>query len=410
VTDVYPIHRNDINIYDLQGNLITSSEMEIFNKGIVGHRMESVVFLIFNKLNQEEVIVQERIGDLNYKSAYVPLRLPNEEKLGYLELPYYAKSRNLRDDVTDFMGTLLNVYVFLLLIASLIAIIVANSITKPISVIGERFRRFKLGSNEPLHWEGKDELGALITDYNRMIQQVEESTDKLKKSEREGAWRVMAQQVAHEIKNPLTPMKLSIQYLQYALKSNPDNVIPLIDKVARTLAEQIDNLSQIATAFSDFAKMPKTENKPLDLKSLLESVHTLFLENEQVEINAQLPKSPLYVFADKNHLLRVFNNLISNAIQAIPDDRPGKIDLYLYREGDKAIVKVSDNGKGIADEMKDKVFIPHFTTRSSGMGLGLAMCKDIVEMAEGKIYFHTVVGTGTDFFVELPVIESDEVS
>ncbi|MEZ4951832.1 MAG: HAMP domain-containing sensor histidine kinase [Saprospiraceae bacterium] len=402
VQTLAPIHRMDINVYDLKGNLITSTELDIYNKGIVAPKMGSVAFWAFNRFGRNDKIQEERIGKLEYKSAYVPLRQPNGKIMGYIGLPYYSKQRNLRDDVYEFMGTLLNVYVFLLLIAAGIAILVANNITKPISVIGERFRRFKLGSPEPLVWNTKDELGELIDDYNRMIAQVEDYTEKLKKSEREGAWRIMAQQVAHEIKNPLTPMKLSIQYLQRALKNDPENAPVLFDKVAHTLTEQIENLVQISTAFSNFAKMPKPNNKPLWINELVESVYLLFSENKTVDINIYVPEERYQVFADKNQMMRVLNNIISNAIQAIPDERRGKIEISVFEKGENVVIKVSDNGIGIPDDMHEKVFAPHFTTRSSGMGLGLAMCKDIVEMGGGKIYFKTVPEKGTDFFVELP--------
>ncbi|MCB0663647.1 MAG: HAMP domain-containing histidine kinase, partial [Saprospiraceae bacterium] len=402
VQSLAPIHRMDINVYDLKGNLITSTELDIYNKGIMAPKMGSVAYWALSRFNRNDKIQEEGIGKLQYKAAYVPLRQPNGKIMGYIGLPYYSKQRNLRDDVYEFMGTLLNVYVFLLLIASGIAILVANNITKPISVIGERFRRFKLGTPEPLVWNSKDELGELIEDYNRMIAQVEDYTEKLKKSEREGAWRIMAQQVAHEIKNPLTPMALSIQYLQRTLKHDPENAPQLFEKVTKTLMEQIESLVQISTAFSNFAKMPKPNNKPLWINELVESVFLLFAENKEVEINMFLPEKRYQVFADKNQMMRVLNNLISNAIQAIPDERKGKIDISVFEKGENVVIKVSDNGCGITEDMQDKVFAPHFTTRSSGMGLGLAMCKDIVEMGGGQIYFKTVPEKGTDFFVELP--------
>jgi two-component system nitrogen regulation sensor histidine kinase NtrY len=402
VQSLAPIHRMDINVYDLSGNLITSTELDIYNKGIVAPKMGSVAYWALSRFNRNDKIQEEGIGKLEYKSAYVPLRQPNGKIMGYIGLPYYSKQRNLRDDVYEFMGTLLNVYVFLLLIASGIAILVANNITKPIAVIGERFRRFKLGTPEPLVWNSKDELGELIDDYNRMIAQVDDYTEKLKKSEREGAWRIMAQQVAHEIKNPLTPMRLSIQYLQRALKNDPEHATQLFERVSKTLMEQIESLVQISTAFSNFAKMPKPNNKPLWINDLVESVYLLFAENKKVEINMFLPEKKYQVFADKNQMMRVLNNIISNAIQAIPDERNGKIDISVFEKEENVVIKVSDNGIGIAEDMQDKVFAPHFTTRSSGMGLGLAMCKDIVEMGGGKIYFKTVPHKGTDFFVEIP--------
>jgi len=407
VNAVSPIHRVDINVYDLQGDLITSTEMDIFNKGIIAPKMGGVAYHSLVRQGSSENIQSERIGDLSYKAAYVPLRKPSGKVTGYIGLPYYAKQRNLKDDVYEFMGTLLNVYVFLLLIASTIAIFMANSITRPISVIGDRFKRFKLGTPEPLKWESEDELGELIKDYNRMLEKVAASTEIIKKSEREGAWRLMAQQVAHEIKNPLTPMKLSIQYLQHAIKTNPENVQPLFEKVGKTLTEQIENLVQIATAFSNFAQMPKPDNKPMIVNELVDSVYQLNVKNQDVDFEMQLPKTSLTTVADKNQLRRVMNNVVSNAIQAIPEDRRGKIKISLYEKDNKAVIKVSDNGKGISEDMQAKVFQPHFTTRSSGMGLGLAMCKDIVELANGTLSFETEIGKGTDFFIKLPKVSVD---
>ena len=210
--------------------------------------------------------------------------------------------------------------------------------------------------------------------------------------------------VAHEIKNPLTPMRLSIQHLQRAIQSNAPNVKELTSKVTDTILEQIDNLTHIASEFSNFAVMPKAVNEQLCLNDLLTNVTSLFNEHDHVELTLQLPDNRIEVFADKNQLLRVFNNVIKNAIQAIPDDREGKINVILYMAEHRAMVKVTDNGRGISENEKDKVFVPNFTTKSSGMGIGLAMCKNIVESAGGYIWFESVEGQGTTFYIELPVI------
>ena len=308
------------------------------------------------------------------------------------------------------MSTLMNVYVFLLLIASGFAIAVANSITNPIGIIGEKLKQFKLGRrNEPLEWKNQDELGALISEYNMMIKKLEESAEMLAQSEREGAWREMAKQVAHEIKNPLTPMKLSIQYLLHAYKSNPENAEPLLKRVTSTLIEQIDNLAQIASEFSNFAKMPRAENQKININALISSVYDLFNKGSEMDISIHLPIEEFFVYADKNHLIRVLNNLMKNAEQSIPDEREGKIGVELYRRENVAVIKVSDNGSGIPDDKKDKVFVPNFTTKSSGTGLGLAISKNIIESVNGDIYFKTVVGEGTEFFVELPIVEINEM-
>ncbi len=406
------IHRLDINLYDLRGRLIHSSEEDIIDKGILMPQMDAIAFY---KLSREKVpeYIQEKesVGELAYKSSYIPINIKmkdgKDKTIAYMGMPYYSKQRDLRNNISAFMSTLMNVYVFLLLIAGGIAIVVANSITRPIGVIGEKLKQFKLGKrNEPLEWKNKDELGALISEYNNMIRKLEESAKMLAQSEREGAWREMAKQVAHEIKNPLTPMKLSIQYLQHAYRANPDNIEPLLKKVSVTLIEQIDNLAAIASEFSNFAKMPRAENQQFVINTLVSSVYDLFSEgDERSELKLYLPEESYQVFADKNHLMRVFNNLIKNALQAIPDGRKGLVEIHLYRKDQLAIIKVSDNGTGIPLDKQEKVFVPNFTTKNSGTGLGLAISKNIIEAVDGSIYFQTEPNVGTDFFVEMPIVE-----
>ena len=405
------IHRMDVNIYDRSGSLIGSSESDVFEKGIVSRSMDALAFSALSKSNRELYTQEEeKVGSLSYKAAYLPLRLTTErgdETIAYMGLPYYSKQRELRDDVNVFMGTLLNVYVFLLLIAGAVAIGITNSITRPIVRIGEKLKEFKLGKrNEPLEWQSKDELGDLIEEYNRLIKKVEESAEKLAHQEREGAWREMAKQVAHEIKNPLTPMKLSIQYLLHAYRSNPEDIAPLLKRVSGTLIEQIDNLASIASEFSNFAKMPRADNQKLVVNDLVNSVFDFFNEgSELIDLNLKLPENQIFVFADKNHLIQVLNNLIKNATQAIPDHRRGDILVSLTQRDQTAIIMVKDNGTGIPEDKWNKVFVPNFTTKNSGTGLGLAISKNIIESVDGKIHFETVEDVGTEFFVELPIVE-----
>ena len=405
------IHRMDVNIYDKSGSLISSSESDVFEKGIVSRSMDALAFNALSNPTQELYTQEaEKVGSLSYKAAYLPLKLntPKGEKtIAYMGLPYYSKQRELRDDVNVFMGTLLNVYVFLLLIAGAVAIGITNSITRPIVRIGEKLKEFKLGKrNEPLEWQSKDELGDLIEEYNRLIKKVEESAEKLAHQEREGAWREMAKQVAHEIKNPLTPMKLSIQYLLHAYRSNPEDIAPLLKRVSGTLIEQIDNLASIASEFSNFAKMPRADNQKLVVNDLVNSVFDFFNEGaELIDLNLELPENQIFVFADKNHLIQVLNNLIKNATQAIPDHRRGDILVSLTQREQTAVIMVKDNGTGIPEDKWNKVFVPNFTTKNSGTGLGLAISKNIIESVNGKIHFETVEDVGTEFFVELPIVE-----
>ncbi len=410
---VSEVHRLDVNIYDLTGNLITSSEEDIFRGGLISNKMGAYAFQYLNNLGYERIDQDESIGALFYTAAYLPLRDLEGKTLAYMGIPYYAQHSELRSEVRDFMSTLLNVYVFLLLIAGGLAIFIANSITKKLTTLSESLRRLRLGGNEPLIWKRKDEIGDLVEAYNKAVKKIEESSMLLAQSERDSAWREMAKQVAHEIKNPLTPMKLSIQYLLHAYQANPDPsvIAPMLKRVSVTLVEQIESLAQIATQFSNFAKMPQPENIHFSLNDLAASVHHLFKnERQDMDININLPDVDFEVYADRNQVTRVINNLLKNAIQAIPDDKKGKIEMTLYQLENKAILKVQDNGTGIPPEIREKVFAPNFSTKNSGTGLGLAICKNIIEGFKGDIYFETEMDKGTTFFVELPLMSITELA
>ncbi|NND06349.1 MAG: HAMP domain-containing histidine kinase [Saprospiraceae bacterium] len=398
-------YNSHIQLYDENGLLVTTSDRNALDKGYLQDRMSLTSLLRLKKYNESIFIDNNRPAHgRDIDAAYFTLTKSNNAKLGFVGLPVHPGHTVASNQVKDFMGTLLNVYVFLLLIAGAFALAVANSITRPLTVLGQKLKEFKLGtSNEPLEWKTKDEVGVLIREYNEMIVKLDESADLLALTEREVAWREMAKQVAHEIKNPLTPMRLSIQHLQHAMQNaDPTESRQLVQRVGITLIEQIDNLSRIAAEFSTFAKMPKPENERIILNELVASVHDLFKKREDMDFNLYVPIDEVYVNADKSHLLRVLNNLIKNAIQAIPASRKGIIDIKLECDDHTATIQVIDNGKGISKEMKEKVFYPNFTTKTSGTGLGLAISKNIIESFGGKIYFETEENVGTTFFFELP--------
>ena len=273
-------------------------------------------------------------------------------------------------------------------------------------------QQVKLGQkNEKLNWEIQDEVGELIEEYNKMLVELERSANLLAKSEREGAWREMAKQVAHEIKNPLTPMKLQIQFLQHAYKNRPEEVGPLLKRTANTLIEQIDGLTRIASDFSNFAQMPTANNEYLNLNDIVQSVYQLFSKEENVQLSLSLPNDDASIFADKDQTIRVLNNVIKNAVQAIQFavdyDRDGLVEIVLEKTDDIAIVSIKDNGTGIKEEETNKIFTPNFTTKNSGTGIGLAMSRNIVEAAGGRIYFESTVNVGTTFFIEFPIAQKD---
>jgi len=285
-----------------------------------------------------------------------------------------------------------------------VAFFIANLVTNPLSVIGEKLDKVELGKkNDPIIWDNKDEIGELVERYNHMIKELEDSSKKLARSQRESAWREMAKQVAHEIKNPLTPMKLNIQLLERVVNTNPEKAQKMVKRVAKTLIEQIDSLAHIASEFSNFAKMPTANNAELNFNELVTNAYSLFREEENVQVFLEMTDKECTVFADKTQIMRVLNNLLKNAIQAIPDDQPGIIKVQLAATSTAAILKVEDNGCGIPESQEDDIFTPNFTTKSSGTGIGLAMSKTIVEMAKGDIYFKSVEGQGTTFYVEMPL-------
>ena len=405
ITTLSDIHSMDINIYDAKGNLLSSSQPTIFQKGLITDKIDPVAYYNMQELQKSQYIQMEKIGDLSYLSAYVPVTDSERNITAILNLPYFAKEKNLESEISDFLVYFFNVYVLLLVFAGIIGLIISNSITRPISEIGNKLKQVKLGkSNEPIYWNINDEIGSLVNEYNKMIGELEHSADLLARSERESAWREMAKQVAHEIKNPLTPMKLSIQHLQRAYRDKAPNIDILIENVTNTLIEQIENLSSIASEFSSFAKMPVANKEMISINEVLKSIGDLY-SSDNVDLKISTPVTEYFVFADKNQLLRVFTNLVKNAIQAIPDDQEGKIFIAAKREGEEILIKVEDNGSGIAVEQHEKVFVPNFTTKGSGMGLGLAISKNIIDQAGGKIWFESEVGKGTIFYITLPIFE-----
>lgn len=265
-------------------------------------------------------------------------------------------------------------------------------------------KEIKLGKvNEAIVWNRDDEIGELVQEYNKMVNKLEESASLLAKSEREGAWREMARQVAHEIKNPLTPMKLSIQYLQKAIDGNAPDAKGIAQRVAGTLVEQIDYLSAIASDFSSFANIGNPRLEQISLYDSIQSVVDLFRMDTRAVIHFDAVAKDIRVHADRTHLNRLFTNLVRNAIEAVPSDRDPEIFIILTVHNGNAFIEIKDNGNGIPEEVREKIFYPNFTTKTSGTGLGLAMCKGIVEQIKGKIWFETETGSGTSFFVQIPL-------
>ncbi|WP_430974304.1 ATP-binding protein [Sunxiuqinia rutila] len=399
------VFRTDINIFGLDGELIASSRPEIFLRGIISNRMNSEAYYELIENYQVSYSQPERIGELSYLSVYEPIINDMGDYLGFINLPYFTRGDELKQEISTFIVAFINLYVFLFLASVIVAVLLANQITRPLSLVREKLKGIQLvKKNEQISYQRDDEIGALIKEYNRKVEELAESAELLARTERELAWREMAKQVAHEIKNPLTPMKLNIQYLQRAKKEKADHFDDYFDRVTRTLIEQIDTLSEIATEFSNFAKIPKARNEVFNLASQLTKVVELFESSTHMELTVNLNgQEELLVHADHEQISRAFVNLIKNAIQSIPQNRSGKVQVVLTEKDGFARVAVKDNGTGIPEAIRQQMFQPNFTTKSSGMGLGLAIVKKIIENARGSIWFETEMDQGTTFYVELPV-------
>ena len=395
---------SDINMYDLSGNLYASSRPEVFDLGLIGEQMNPAAYSEMLMKQSARFVHKETISNLSYLSAYVPLTNYNNEIISYLNLPYFTRQSILTKEIYTLVVAVANIYAILLLISTFIAVIVSNTITKPLQLIQNRLRELSIGKkNEHIYYESDDEIGNLIREYNRMVDELERSAELLARSEREGAWREMAKQIAHEIKNPLTPMKLSIQHLQRSWEDRTENWDDVLKRTTHNLVEQIDHLSSIATAFSNFAKLPGTKPDRVNIVQTINNIAGLFSNNENIDISLNLNNIfELYVISDRTQLNRVFVNLLKNSVQSIPVGRKGKISIELEAGKEMATVKITDNGKGIPPELMGKMFTPNFTTKSGGTGLGLAIVKNIVEQSGGTVGFTTEHQKGSCFFFKLP--------
>lgn len=394
----------DINVFDLNGVLFASSRTELFDKGLKGRYMDRRAYeeLILNKSGT--VIINESIDNIDYLSAYIPFRNFNNDVIAYLNLPYFAKQNEFKEEISNFVIAFSNIFLILILLSIIAGILIARNLTKPLSMIQERIKAMDIKkSAEKIYYSRNDELGGLIREYNRKIDELSESAIKLAQSEREFAWREMAKQIAHEIKNPLTPMKLSVQYLERAYDQNDEKWEETFRKVCRTLIEQIDVLTEIANEFSNFAKLPAPKTEEVNIAKVVEYSVQLFEheDNIEIKINNLILSKPI-VLADREQLIRVFNNLIKNSIQAIPFGKKGIIEINLKENEQYYIITVKDNGVGIPEEMREKIFEPNFTTKSGGMGLGLSIIKSMLNSINANISFTTELNLGTEFKVEIP--------
>lgn len=401
----------DINIYDTHGFLISGSRPELFTSGFISDRLHPEAVNFLKNKNLTEFVRNEHIGGLNYISAYSPLIDEDGKTVAFLNIPYFLKQKEINEELSESVNSLVNIFIGAITLLLTIVLLVTNRITDPLRELGNRLRELRYGTKTAkIAYEGQDEIGYLVKEYNRLAEELEQSASLLAEKERESAWREMARQVAHEIKNPLTPMKLNVEFLERAWKDGNPDFQDRLTRFKNIMIEQIDTLSHIADEFSNFAKLPPPQNEAVDLSEILLGVAGLYANNERnVSVYYEDPHLKMPIWADKEHLLRVFNNLVKNAIQAIPEGRKGKVEIFAFTDNQSITALVKDNGTGIPEALRERIFIPNFTTKSAGSGLGLAICRNIIREAGGNIDFITQTGEGTTFRVTLPLYHDDSL-
>ena len=402
------ITRSDLNLYNIHGELIRSTKPELFDQFLVGKRMNNRAFRQIVKERQLRFVDLESIAGIRFYDIYEPVFNGDGTMVAIASVPYFNRSRDVADATASTISAVINIYLLLMIAAIALGAFISNSISRPLVEIRDRIGSLALTGNRRIRYRNtKDELGVLITSYNKMVEDLEESTRQLAQSEREQAWKEMARQIAHEIKNPLTPMKLSIQYLMKLKEAGVPGWEEKLESVSKSLLEQIDTLSQTATEFSSFARFFSEEITRVDLDELIAEQKEFFDNREDVQIEyCREGAGEAAVDARRSQLGRVFVNLITNAIQAI--DSAGqaggrvRISLSPTQEGKAWQIDVEDNGPGVSEEDLPKLFSPNFTTKKTGTGLGLAICRSIIEQSQGTIAYSRSDLCGARFTIVLP--------
>ncbi|WP_317899483.1 sensor histidine kinase [Aurantibacillus circumpalustris] len=390
-----------ISLFYKTGQLFNTSESKLYENGLAASLVNPKAFWELNNNRSSSQSVTDKAGTLKYISLYTPLFDANKKLIGFINLPYFAKQSDLANELSGIISALINVYVILFVISILTGLILSGFITQPLRIIKQQLSNVTLGKqNEKIVWQSDDEIGKLVSEYNQMLVKLENSANLLAQSERESAWREMAKQVAHEIKNPLTPMKLNLQYLQMLMKSNPDDFKEKFERASAGIIEQIDSLANIANEFSNFAKLPGTQLQKINLVDVIASAMLIFENQKGVVFKNNISSEQIWVNGDRDQCLRVFNNVLKNALQALDGVKDPLINIDIEKNEGVVIIAISDNGCGIDDDMKSKIFTPNFTTKTTGSGLGLAMVKNIMLGFEGSISFTSESGKGTTFYLE----------
>jgi len=407
ITQLSQYSELDINLFDTRGRLIGTSQPKIYEYNLISEFLNPLAFSSIVEDQDNSILLNESVGILEYKSAYVGIRsFRSANLLGVLSIPFFESKYELNKEIVVILINILNIFTFIFIVILIASYFASRVLTVPLSLITQKIKKTTLtGYNEPLEWDSDDEIGLMVGEYNRMLKNLEASKTALARGEKESAWREMAQQVAHEIKNPLTPMKLTLQHLKRTLSQGNSKDKNISEKPLNTLLQQIDTLSDIANSFSSFAKMPVPKYQRFEISSVLRKTIQLHDNSTNHNILSNIESGNHYVMGDAQLMGRIFSNLIINGIQSVPENTLPKIGISLLTNNNQLVVEFRDNGSGIPEEIRDKIFIPNFSTKDTGSGIGLSIAKRGIEHAGGKIWFETTSGEGTTIIVELPLVD-----
>lgn len=394
----------DASVFLTSGKLLASSQPLIYEDRILSPLMDRVAFEAIVEDKAQSFINNEKIGSLNYNSTYFALKSPDSgELLAVLSLPFFESAYSLERTQINVVANIMNIFCAVFIVFLALSFFAVRWLTFPLQLITRTLRSTTLtGSNKHLVWNSKDEIGMMVSEYNRMLDNLDQSKIDLSRVQKESAWREIAKQVAHEVKNPLTPMKLTLQQMEQAMISDGLSK-QKIKKSVQTLLQQVEILNDIASSFSAFARMPAPILQKIELSSLLKQVINLHSDYKEGKIELTLPQQPIHILGDRQLLSRVFSNILLNALQSGLEGEEITIKVDAQIANEKCIIRFSDNGRGIDPELREKVFMPHFSTKKSGSGLGLAIAKQGIEQNGGTINFETSQNKGTTFFIEFPL-------
>lgn len=401
LNEISDIHNLDINIYNLEGKLLRSSHIRFINDSTKTNLSKKVLKLIKSNLDHRLVVPKTSVKGEKFKSSYSYIVDSDNNSIGIIGVPYIQDNSFQDKELKEFLLRLSFVYLLILVIAIAIAYFLSKYITKSLDYVSHKMKQTGLDrTNEKIILNSaSQEIHDLVNSYNFMIDQLQNSAVKLAQIERKHAWREMAKQVAHEIKNPLTPMRLTVQSFESNFDASDPNIKQKLHDYSESIIQQIDTMSSIASAFSNFAEMPSQKKEDLNVVEQVKKGLDIFHESF---IYFHPDKKSIIAKLDKIQLTRIVTNLITNASHALKNKENPRIDIRVFEKEEKVIIEVEDNGSGIMEEDGPRIFEPKFTTKSSGMGLGLPMIKNIVEAYNGEISFTSKVDHGTIFKVVLP--------